>query len=102
MTEPELDFGYGVTGFWTSRGEREHAGIIEYHECKSGKCRHKDGTPAPCGGAVLFDFPDIREAFPDREVWTLVQEDPLTLFPSLQCHCCPHHGWIREGRWVPA
>jgi hypothetical protein len=34
--------------------------------------------------------------------WTLVSEDPLTLSPSLLCPICGHHGFVREGRWVPA
>jgi hypothetical protein len=30
------------------------------------------------------------------------QTDPLTLSPSLLWPCCNTHGWIREGRWIPA
>ena len=28
----------------------------------------------------------------------------LTLSPSIRCNTegCLHHGWIRDGRWVPA
>jgi hypothetical protein len=32
----------------------------------------------------------------------LDQADPLTLSPSLLWSCCNTHGWIREGRWIPA
>ena len=35
-------------------------------------------------------------------VWSVLQEEPLTLSPSLLCLACGHHGFIREGRWVPA
>lgn len=28
--------------------------------------------------------------------------EALTLAPSLVWPCCGKHGWIREGRWVPA
>lgn len=34
--------------------------------------------------------------------WDVVSEDPLTLSPSLACGTCGHHGWIRDGQWVPA
>lgn len=34
--------------------------------------------------------------------WDVVQLDPLTLAPSLLCTSCGHHGFIRDGKWVPA
>lgn len=34
--------------------------------------------------------------------WDLVSEEPLTLSPSLLCLACGHHGFIRDGKWVPA
>lgn len=36
----------------------------------------------------------------DRPHWTIEQEEPLTLSPSLLCTRCGCHGWVREGRWV--
>lgn len=40
---------------------------------------------------------------------TLVNEEPLTLMPSLGCDAtagipngCTNHGWVREGTWIPA
>jgi hypothetical protein len=30
--------------------------------------------------------------------WELVTEEPLTISPSLLCHC-GDHGFIRNGRW---
>ncbi len=44
----------------------------------------------------------IRPTGEDREVWTVEQDSPLTLSPSIACTACGHHGWIREGRWVLA
>jgi hypothetical protein len=38
----------------------------------------------------------------DSPTWEVLNEDPLTLSPSLLCGACKHHGWIREGKWVPA
>lgn len=39
-----------------------------------------------------------------RNVWTIVEREPLTLSPSVQCTSegCTCHGWVREGKWVPA
>lgn len=34
--------------------------------------------------------------------WTLVSMEPLTLSPSLHCTICGMHGFVREGKWVPA
>jgi hypothetical protein len=34
--------------------------------------------------------------------WTVEKAEPLTISPSLLCRACGHHGFIREGRWVPA
>ena len=36
-----------------------------------------------------------------KDGWDVVQVQPLTLSPSLVCRACGHHGFIREGRWVP-
>lgn len=40
---------------------------------------------------------------------TLVSAEPLHLHPSIGCDAtdgvaggCPNHGWIHDGRWVPA
>lgn len=44
----------------------------------------------------------------DRDGWTLVSEDPLTLTPSIRCGCdmtqagAGQHGFITDGRWVNA
>lgn len=99
-----IDIGHGVRIQFTSWGEHDRAGLIGYHQCAGGSCRNEDGSPGICGGGILFDLPGIREAFPHRALWTVDQAEPLTLSPSLQCGCkgCAHHGWIREGRWVPA
>jgi hypothetical protein len=57
--------------------------------------------PAPdgktCSGAGWIP---VKPEAPDG--WDVVGLDPLTLSPSLLCRACGHHGFIREGRWVPA
>lgn len=94
-----IDIGNGVRIIYTLWGDHDPVGLIEYHPCEpGGTCRN---PRTECGGAVLFDLPGVREAFPDRAVWTVNSLDPLDLSPSLLCGCCGHHGWIRGGRWVP-
>jgi hypothetical protein len=40
------------------------------------------------------------------ETWQVLQAEPLTLHPSLDCSPgiggCGVHGWIRDGRWHQA
>ena len=33
-----------------------------------------------------------------RVIWTVMQEDPLTLTPSIHCTVCGVHGWMRGDR----
>lgn len=55
---------------------------------------HPTPTGARCQGYAPLQSPG--------ETWDLVQLDPLTISPSLLCRGCGHHGFIREGKWVPA
>jgi hypothetical protein len=55
-------------------------------ECPGGK---GSWIPVKSGGSTL-------------DGWDLVSESPLTLSPSLLCRVCGHHGFIRDGVWVPA
>lgn len=32
--------------------------------------------------------------------WELVQEEPLTVMPSIHCRVCGTHGFITNGRWI--
>jgi hypothetical protein len=53
-----------------------------------------------CSGAITFDVPLAREFF-KGPFWTVESWEPLTLSPSLLCHC-GDHGFILDGRWVRA
>jgi hypothetical protein len=33
---------------------------------------------------------------------TIEGRDPLTISPSLLCEVCGWHGFVRDGKWVPA
>lgn len=63
--------------------------------------RRPDGET--CGGYVGLakpKKPSIAEA--QKPLWSLTQLSPLTLHPSIQCHCGRMHGFIRGGKWVGA
>jgi len=66
----------------------------------TGIVTHRLPDGGTCSGAVTFDSPLARGFFPGP-FWTVESWEPLTLSPSLLCHC-GDHGHIREGKWVPA
>jgi hypothetical protein len=97
LTSP--DFPDGVEGVdlgggtWYTKRLRdgEWIGIHEWHQCR----------PDDWGaGAIAFDVPH-NSGVRREQVWQVEQWEPLTLSPSLACQMCGHHGWIRDGRWVP-
>jgi hypothetical protein len=91
---PELghvvDLGHDVRVTLTVRTEGgPPIGLVESH-------RAPDGTER--GGSVTFDVPEAEGLRGPR--WQVVSLDPLHIEPSILCSC-GHHGFIREGRWVP-
>jgi len=62
--------------------------------------RHTKPDGDQCEGMITFDSPVARE-LERGEMWNVASWDPLTLSPSLLCHC-GDHGFIVDGRWVPA
>lgn len=61
---------------------------------------HKTPGGDDCEGVITFDTPITREQF-SGPFWTVESWEPLTLSPSLLCHC-GDHGFIKQGKWVPA
>jgi hypothetical protein len=51
-----------------------------------------------CTGSITFDGLAQRQ-LSDGPFWTVEAWEPLTLSPSLLCHC-QDHGFIRSGQWV--
>ena len=85
-----IDIGHGVTIYFVQHSGAD-CGLIEEHVDKNG---HK------CSGYVHFR--DKPPAENQRRQWTVESRDPLTLSPSILCTTCGHHGFIRDGKWVPA
>jgi hypothetical protein len=88
------DIGYGVQIAYRSWGDHDKGGLVDEHDRPDGKGR--------CYGGVQFDLPGMRDDFSEDQIWQVESWEPLTISPSLLCRICGHHGWIREGRWVPA
>lgn len=94
--EPDRDLNPQYDGI----GDEPKAGATIYH-------KKPDGSD--CAGAVNFDTPNMQKlsavgvaaGHPARVMWKVLSWDPLTLDPSIACSC-GDHGYIREGKWVPA
>lgn len=101
-----MDLGHGHTGEYVQWApDRElnphRAGIPD--EPRYALLIHHTGPDGqPCSGMVTFAGDVQRQVEPDRpNVWQVQSWDPLTISPSVLCSC-GDHGFIREGRWVPA
>ncbi len=86
-----LEGGAGLTLRFMHRGETfdEYCGAIFEHPSASTETGR-------CSGAIWFKGQG--NGHPE---WQVQSEQPLTLTPSLLCHC-GYHGWITAGKWQPA
>ncbi len=85
------DIGGGVEITYQTDDTGRRVGLIERHTCEGGRLSR---------GSV--PFADRMDSLGNGSRWTVEQEDPLTLSPSIACQTCPNHGFIRYGRWVSA
>lgn len=53
-----------------------------------------------CTGHIRFDVPEAPNDGAPR--WAVELFEPLTISPSVLCHCGYQHGFIRNGRWENA
>lgn len=84
-----VDIGSGVT-----------ITFVEYNNVIVGLNEaHKDKDGNVCMGFVAFAGEALAEGRPQ---WRVERKNPLTLSPSILCRTCGNHGYIRDGRWVPA
>lgn len=62
--------------------------------------KKKDGSIELCEGSILFDgeWQRYNNKGGHATFWRVDCWEPLTVTPSLICHC-GDHGAIREGRW---
>lgn len=86
-----VDLGHDVRIMLTHRQPGgPPIGFIESHPTPEGR---------GCSGQVVFDVPEADGLGGPR--WTLHSLDPLHIEPSVLCSC-GHHGFVRDGAWVPA
>lgn len=119
--EKDIDLGHGHTMRYfrwapdNNKANREHYGVPLPRVPKAGAIithpvfdktemekyrRYRNGDE--CFSAIFFDLPEVRTMRPDGNFWTVDSWEPLTLSPSILCLICRDHGFIREGKWVPA
>ena len=87
-----LDDGNNLVEFVRWRGESEPYMALWWH-------RRPDGT-GWCHGGFAWRNP-APGILSESALWQLVQWEPLHVEPSLLCHSCGAHGFIRGGRWQP-
>lgn len=76
------------------------AGIIRHPlrpEDDQAHCRER----GYCEGAIHPDTPEVRQVMSPHALWQVESWEPLTLSPSILCHC-GEHGYINQGKWVSA
>lgn len=93
-SDDRLDLGDGHVAKFFTRKDVKRAGLFIVHPA-AGNSHIPKGEP--CAGSVNFDLP-VNEG---QTVWQVHSMDPLHIEPSVLCSC-GDHGFIREGRWVPA
>lgn len=79
--------GHRIRVMFMYQGDGTPIGLIEEHNKPDG---------SNCEGIIHF------KSHSPEHGWEIVGELPLSLDPSLLCTICQDHGWIRDGRWVPA
>lgn len=101
-----IDLGDGRTMKWvTFEGEHVMAAIEEHPRARD--VALQNGAIAlkgePCSGMMYLDVPELLEGWKGKvQTWTVQQWNPPTLSPSVLCTFCGNHGFIRDGKWVPA
>jgi len=79
----DIDLGHDHLLRFFNTTEEKKAGAHVMHVCRDGIL---------CEAGIEFHGP---------HAWTVESWEPLTISPSLLCKC-GDHGFIREGKWVPA
>lgn len=99
-----IDLGHGVYMRWVEwtpdRALNPHLADLEDETPTGFIVGHVHDDGAVCEGLVPFDTPANRRE--GRNVWQVHSLDPLHVEPSILRRECGLHGFVREGRWVPA
>lgn len=94
-----VDLGQGHLLSWIVAGEGDGTRIGAIID-------HKTPAGADCAGSVQWADSVWQRQHPESTVnrarWQLERLEPLTISPSVHCLACGDHGFIRDGKWVPA
>lgn len=75
-------------------------------ECKVAcSIKHLTLDGKECNGFIAFRGRSWEKSFnPHNQItaWDVVQDEPLTLTPSILCPVCGDHGFVTNGRWIKA
>lgn len=63
--------------------------------------KHTNAGGFLCMGSVVFEGPVADEVSPDAPKWAVESWQPLSLSPSISCHC-GDQGYLKNGYWIPA
>jgi hypothetical protein len=97
--EDEFDLGGGCSFTWLT-GRGQIIGLIEHHPKPDQDAPGFDPLGFYCGGYIRWDGSE--KAKHQLISGAPGDEEHLTIAPSLLCRTCGNHGFIRDGRWVPA
>lgn len=91
--EDTLDIGDGHTLTFANYQDEKRVGASIAHS-------KPDGTP--CDGWIAFAGRAWAKSFEPGSIatWDVVQDEPLTLTPSVLCRACGDHGHVTNGKWV--
>lgn len=88
----KIDLGENHTLQWSHYKGEERTGAQVDHLTPAG---------VKCSGFIAIEGRSWANSFnPPIEGWRVIQEEPLTLVPSLLCRGCGDHGYITNGCWV--
>lgn len=101
-----VDLGHGHTlrwaGWYPDRELNPHRADLPDVERYCALVEHRTPDGRECLSAATLAGEVQARIEPGKPMWDVVSWEPLTLSPSLLCRLCGDHGWVREGRWVPA
>lgn len=90
----KIDIGHGHSIRFVEYKDDKCTAIDDYHLNKDGK---------ECAGFIAFKDGAWAKEFDNTiTTWDVISLDPLTLSPSILCRACGDHGFITNGKWVPA
>ena len=100
MDTTPVDIGHGLTAAlrlsekFPDLEDGVPVGVLLTHSC------------AKRNGEAVQDFIPLKypglSPFAAEKNWDLINKDPISIQPSVAYTCCGVHGFLTDGKWVPA